>query len=158
VPKHDSLKKDKTRYVYKKLDEKFKIFHEAHSAEIKHKDHHESLPAAEPHKKEGTHILDMFKHLSLKAHHDENPQPAAIPAKKEIKIDDKNLNTALQNLKNASDVRVQVTGLPPIMMGGAKKPEGPKVPIPLKKEDVKLIDTYNFISDQIPITIKIYDL
>ena len=157
MPKQDSSIKDKEKKIHNELDEKFKPYHEAHSAETNHKEHHESLPAAEPHKKEGGHMLDMFKHFSLNAHHDNNLQSASIPAKKEIKIDDKSLKTSLQNLKNASDVQVQVTGLPPIIMQEAKKPEEkPKVPISLKKEDVKLIATYDFISDMIPITIKIY--
>lgn len=156
MSEHNSLKKGKTRYIYKKLDEEFKLHHEAQSAESEHKEHHESLPAAGPHKQEGRHMLDMFRHFSLKAHHDGSLQPASIPAK-EIKTDDKSLKTPLQNLKSASDVQIQVTGLPPIIMQEAKKPEEkPKVPVLLKKEDAKLIATYDFISDQIPITIKIY--
>ena len=52
---------------------------------------------------------------------------------------------------------VQVTGLPPIALQESKKKEekavSPSVP---KKDEIKLITTYNFISDDIPITIKIY--
>ena len=148
MSKHHSLKKNKGKQVHNKLDEKFKLYHE---------EHNESLPAAEPHKKEGRHLLDMFRHFGLKPHHDKNLQPPQITEKKEIKIDDKSLKTSLQNLKNFSDAQVQVTGLPPIIMQEAKKPEEkPKAPISLKKEDVKPIATYNFISDMIPITIKIY--
>ena len=192
---HSKSKKGKPRYVYNKLDEKFKLYHKIHSAEAGHKAappqidskpeakkfagvlkhfnpiHHEPkkdsdlkinekiLPekeissgqfkAAQKANSEGNphhaSILDRFKNFRSKSHHEE------------IKIDDKSLKTSLQNLKNASDAQVQVTGLPPITMQGAKKPEEkPKVPVILKKEDVKLIATYDFISDMIPITIKIY--
>lgn len=52
---------------------------------------------------------------------------------------------------------VQVTGLSPIELEKKKeeKPQ-PKIAVLQKNEDVKVLSTYNFISDNIPITIKVY--
>ncbi|MBI2542062.1 CpaF family protein [Candidatus Woesearchaeota archaeon] len=55
--------------------------------------------------------------------------------------------------------QVHVTGLDPISVGSAIQRNVQQKPAPYvipKKEDIKIIATYNFISDQIPITIKIY--
>ena len=56
--------------------------------------------------------------------------------------------------------QIQLTGLPLIQIKETKKiPEKPKPKqefLPSKKEDTKIIATYNFISDEIPITIKIF--
>jgi len=52
---------------------------------------------------------------------------------------------------------VRITGLPPIALAAKKREEEKKITVGVqKKEDIKLIATYNFISDNIPITIKIY--
>ena len=53
---------------------------------------------------------------------------------------------------------VKLTGLSPIPLQEAKyKEEKPKASIQIpKKEDIKIIATYNFVSDNIPITISIY--
>jgi len=66
-------------------------------------------------------------------------------------------------LKNKENIKgeVQVTGLPPIALQEGKKKEEKAVSPSLslsvpKKEEIKLITTYNFISDDIPITIKVY--
>ncbi|MBI1936054.1 CpaF family protein [Candidatus Woesearchaeota archaeon] len=53
---------------------------------------------------------------------------------------------------------VKVTGLPPIgkaEKGARKEPKEVRLETP-KKEDIKNLGTYNFVSDNIPITIKIY--
>ncbi|MBI2650690.1 type II/IV secretion system ATPase subunit [Candidatus Woesearchaeota archaeon] len=50
---------------------------------------------------------------------------------------------------------MKITGLPPIAAESKKKEEKIE-PAPLKKDDIKLLATYNFISDNIPITIKVY--
>ncbi|MDP3765697.1 MAG: type II/IV secretion system ATPase subunit [Nanoarchaeota archaeon] len=57
-----------------------------------------------------------------------------------------------------SSAAVKVTGLPPIKIAEEKnKEQTPKIaPFLPKREDIKLLATYNFISDNIPITIKIY--
>ena len=63
----------------------------------------------------------------------------------------------MQNAKISQEV--QVTGLPPINLKESKtEPEKQQIQkqTTLRKEDIKLIATYDFISDQIPITIKIY--
>lgn len=53
---------------------------------------------------------------------------------------------------------VNITGLSPIALDEKKKKEkNPKANILIpKKEDVKILSTYNFISDNIPITIRVY--
>lgn len=53
---------------------------------------------------------------------------------------------------------IQVTGLSPIaLQEKKKKEEKPKASILIpRKEDIKILSTYNFISDSIPITIRIY--
>jgi len=58
--------------------------------------------------------------------------------------------------KEALKGEVKVTGLSPFAMKGEIKEEKKTDLTSIKKEDVKLIATYNFISDNIPITIKIY--
>ncbi|MBI2660194.1 CpaF family protein [Candidatus Woesearchaeota archaeon] len=65
--------------------------------------------------------------------------------------------TSLKSKENKqSSEEVQVTGLSPIELQ-KRKEEKPKAPvISPKKEDIKILSTYNFISDNIPITIKIY--
>ena len=77
-----------------------------------------------------------MKRFSLKRHEKEEP----LAEKKDIKSE------------------VEVIGLPPIALQEAKKKEEkPKISIEFpKKEEIKLLATYNFISDNIPITIKIY--
>jgi len=53
---------------------------------------------------------------------------------------------------------VQITGLPALnLQTGKNTEEKPKTAFaPQKKEDIKILATYNFISDNIPITIKVY--
>ena len=61
-------------------------------------------------------------------------------------------------LKEDTIAKVQVTGLPPIALQKSKENEEklkPVISIP-KKEDKKILATYNFVSDNIPITITIY--
>jgi len=208
VSKQGSLKKDKTKYIYKKLDEKFKLYHEAHSAEINHKApvpqvdskpasknimgilqhfnplHHGAsepkkdsalkidekiLPKMDIHsgqskatqngnsddKPHHASVLDRFKNFGLKPHH-ENSSQSAYP-KKDINTDSKDSKSLMQNAKISQEV--QVTGLPPINLKESKtEPEKQQIQkqTTLRKEDIKLIATYDFISDQIPITIKIY--
>ena len=157
------------------LSEKSKDGHETHSAH-EHKEHHElissgndkkerNIPPVPEFKKEGMHILDMLKNFSLKHHNSIPTNVSHAEIKKDVsgqifppeKIGDKNLKVPLKNLKDTNLSQVQVTGLPPIIANEIKKPdEKTKIKLPLKKEDISLIATYNFISDEIPITIKIY--
>ena len=57
--------------------------------------------------------------------------------------------------ESGKEVEVQVTGLSPIELDKKKeeRQEKPKAIIIHKNEDVKILSTYNFISDNIPITI-----
>ncbi len=60
--------------------------------------------------------------------------------------------------KDSKGKEIALTGLGVISQAEPKKPE-PKPelrPIALKKEDVKIITTYDFVSDNIPITINIF--
>ncbi len=77
----------------------------------------------------------MFKRLNFKTKLEKNAKPAVSSAK-EIKKSE-----------------VKVTGLPPIRQLKDEKIQSTSVP---KKEIAKLLATYDFISDGIPITIKIY--
>ncbi|HLC62285.1 MAG TPA: ATPase, T2SS/T4P/T4SS family [Candidatus Nanoarchaeia archaeon] len=102
-----------------------------------------------------TSILDRFRNFSMKTHHEDIPQP--LSSKKEDEADNKDSKVLLQSAKIPP--QVQVTGLPPIDLKESKiesKKLQEQTHVTLKKEDVKPIATYNFISDQIPITITIY--
>jgi len=83
----------------------------------------------------------LLKRFSLKKHEEKAHNP---PLKKE-------------ELKG----EVKVTGLPPIAIKESavkeSKKKDEKIELaPLKKEGIRLLGTYDFISDNIPITIKIY--
>ena len=62
------------------------------------------------------------------------------------------------SVKQEMSNQVRVTALPPISLKGDKKPQEKQQLSDLapRKEDIKLLTTYNFISDNIPITIRIY--
>ena len=64
-------------------------------------------------------------------------------------------NIQIGALKNSSG-KIHVTGLPPISIKENKFEESPKQIVPLRKENINIINTYNFVSDEIPITITIY--
>ena len=102
-----------------------------------------------------TSILDRFKNFRMKSHHENIAQ---LPSsEKEVDVDDTSSGSLTQNAGITQ--QVQVTGLPPIDIRKSKI-ESKKIhelsQAILKKEDIKLIATYDFISDMIPITIKIY--
>ena len=61
----------------------------------------------------------------------------------------------IENIPSSADVKV--TGLPPIKIAEEKKEGIPNIALSLpQREGIKLLATYNFISDNIPITIRIY--
>ena len=62
----------------------------------------------------------------------------------------KGKENAIVNKPNLKGV-VKVIGLAPIAATEQKKEKAPEI-----HEDVKIIDTYNFVSDNIPVTIRIY--
>lgn len=68
---------------------------------------------------------------------------------------EKNIDSSAEAGKQGE---VQVTGLSSIELNKKKeeKQEKPKIIITHKNEDIKILSTYNFISDNIPITIKVY--
>ncbi|MBI2653439.1 type II/IV secretion system ATPase subunit [Candidatus Woesearchaeota archaeon] len=98
-------------------------------------------------------FLEMLGHLSFKKHHEEETKGSLLSRelKEEMKPQPPSPKTAIKS-------EVQLTGLSPIaLQEEKKKEEKPKVTITEpKKEDIRLITTYNFTSDNIPITIKIY--
>jgi len=65
---------------------------------------------------------------------------------------------SVMHLPATEKSEIKVTGLPPIVpKEETKTKEEPKRGVlPAKKEDVKILATYNFVSDNIPITIRIY--
>ena len=75
-----------------------------------------------------------------------------------LKKHGKNIEATQHAEKEEIKGQVKVTGLSPIaVQESKKKEEKAKSTYPsLKKEDIKLLATYNFISDNIPITIKVY--
>ncbi|MBI2652982.1 type II/IV secretion system ATPase subunit [Candidatus Woesearchaeota archaeon] len=75
-----------------------------------------------------------------------------------LKKHEKGIEVAQHAEKEEIKGQVKVTGLSPIAVQESKKKEDKaKSTYPsLKKEDIKLLATYNFISDNIPITIKVY--
>lgn len=108
------------------------------------KDKEESLKSARAAPKKEGKFLEMMGHFGFKSSNS-----------------GKNANDSLPR-KGAINSEVQVTGLPPISLHriqeGKKKEaaeEKPKISIPPKKEDAKILASYNFISDNIPITITI---
>ena len=56
----------------------------------------------------------------------------------------------------AKEAIVQVTGLSPIPIDARRKEEKPRAGIEPSTGDIKLLATYDFVSDNIPITIRIY--
>ena len=80
----------------------------------------------------------MFKRLSLKRHSEkDNPVPSAE--------------------NNVKGMAVKVTGLPPIAIQKGSKEEAQKtVSQPGKKDIISIFATYDFVSDNIPVTIRIY--
>ena len=97
---------------------------------------------------DGLGILGVLKSFSFKKNESKAQAPAA--SEKNEKVN--NSATALKT----SAVEIQVTGLPPISLKEKKLEETPKPNLPAKREEIKLLGTYNFISDEIPITIRIY--
>ena len=79
----------------------------------------------------------MLKRFSIKKHEEKAEQ---IPLLKKGELKGK----------------VQVTGLPPIATKESEKKQEKIELSSLKKEDIRLLATYNFVSDNIPITIKVY--
>ncbi len=65
-------------------------------------------------------------------------------------------NSAPISKKDKADEGVKVTGLPPLERKDAKKEPGPEIKAPVPKKDIKILSTYNFVSDDIPITINVY--
>ena len=123
-------------------------------------------------KRYGTSLLDMLKHIHLKRDREKKPQ-----LDKGIKTEDKGIKAEAKDLvlpplkpedtQSKTQVQIQtkkplpeevrLTGLGPVLPPAEQKQEKPKsVLLPIKKEDVKLITSYDFVSDLIPITIKIY--
>ena len=69
----------------------------------------------------------------------------------------KDVEEGIRPVKEEIKGEVRITGLPPISLTEAKKKDEKKIAVAApKKEDVNLLLTYNFISDNIPITINIY--
>jgi len=60
------------------------------------------------------------------------------------------------NTKKEEKSEVKLTGLPPIPLKEEKKAEPKAIQAAPKKEIIKVLSTYNFVSDNIPITINIY--
>ena len=93
-------------------------------------------------------IFGMLGRFSIKKHQEQEVVP-----KVELKAEAKPEPVKAQS-------EIQLTGLSPLALQQEKKKdekkELPKVIATPKKEDIKLIATYNFTSDNIPITIKIY--
>ena len=106
-------------------------------------------------KRYGTSLLDMLRHIHLK-----RDKIKPILPDKGIKTKAKDLvsppvkQDKIQAQKPLPG-QIQLTGLGNVLQPEQKK-EKPINLVPLKKEDVKLIASYDFISDLIPITINIY--
>ncbi len=80
----------------------------------------------------------MFKRFSLKQHKSQEALQISQPEK-------------------IAKREMQLTGLAPFALKEEKKVEKKiEVPVRTKKEDIKIIATYNFVSDNIPITINVY--
>ncbi|MBI3034851.1 type II/IV secretion system ATPase subunit [Candidatus Woesearchaeota archaeon] len=125
--------KSKTRdSILRKIEDKFLHGHpEAKPKDKKVEEHRRSL-------------FGVFKAFqSKKAQEKENTEVKGISA---------------VHLPATEKSEIKVTGLPPIVpKEETKTKEEPKRGVlPAKKEDVKILATYNFVSDNIPITINIY--
>ena len=113
--------------------------------------------------------------FSFKDHAHKKPQVPLPVFKPPVPLPPKKENTKSEHIKTAikltgpspfpiEEVKkeeikgdVKVTGLPPIALAAKKREEEKKIAVSApKKEDIKLLATYNFISDNIPITIRIY--
>src|SRR3989338_6795226 len=103
--------------------------------------------------------------FSFKDHAHKKPQvplpvfkpPVPLPPKKENTITGRSPFPIEEVKKEEIKGDVKVTGLPPIALAAKKREEEKKIAVSApKKEDIKLLATYNFISDNIPITIRIY--
>ena len=69
----------------------------------------------------------------------------------------KHKEQVVENSKKESEQsEVKVTGLPTISIQESKKEKIKEIHLPSKKEEIKPLATYNFTSDNIPITINIY--
>ncbi len=108
-------------------------------------------------KRYGTSLLDMLRHIHFKRNK-ENRQPLD----KGLKTETKNLvppslrQNKVQAEKSLPE-EIKITGLGPITSQETPTEKKRKaILLPAKKEDIKLIATYDFVSDLIPITIKIY--
>ncbi|MBI2655544.1 type II/IV secretion system ATPase subunit [Candidatus Woesearchaeota archaeon] len=97
-------------------------------------------------KRYGTSLMDMLRHIHLKR---DKINPI-LPGKPESKMP-----VQIQPQKPMSG-EVQLTGLGNVIQPEQKQEKTKLSLLPLKKEDVKLITSYDFVSDQIPITINIY--
>ena len=111
-------------------------------------------------KREGNHIMDMLRHFSMKKH-DANKEAwvqkdsshGLLLSKKEDAKPMENQDTA----KITQPAEVNITGLGVVGKKEEKKAEKPRTELqPIKKDNIKPIATYNFVSDEIPITINIF--
>ena len=101
-----------------------------------------------------TGFFGALSHLSLKKNKVEN----SIDRKEDQKTPESRGMPGIvpQSARNAEEP-VAITGLDQVLKNKEMKPEKPKAELlPISKEGIKLISTYDFVSDQIPITIKIY--
>jgi|TARA_Y100000310_G_scaffold148787_3_gene148039 flagellar protein FlaI len=161
LPKRHSSKKSKNKKIIKspsnKNIPKSKAEVPKHHpiADIKEKYKEEKEKISHQLQKEKANIIGVLKSFKFHKHKDKGIVKPQIPEKKDIKIEDSN--------KKGIKAEVQLTGLPPISEAAQKieKKEIPKhelrVPTP-KKGDIKILGTYNFVSDNIPITIRVYKM
>ncbi|MBI2124750.1 hypothetical protein HYT92_03080, partial [Candidatus Pacearchaeota archaeon] len=101
----------------------------------------------------GVGLLDMLKHMSLK-----RDKMRPISETNEVRGEDKKPGEQPARIgHNAPSGEVRITGLGSITpKEGSEKEKHPSVVPPVRKEDINLLATYDFVSDLIPITIKIY--
>ncbi len=109
-----------------------------------------NAPSEEVHK---SRFMGALSHLSLKKSKEGAPAEEKTAPKNH---ESRGMPGIAQNAKNTEE-HVEITGLGSVLKNKEIKPERPKAELlPVSKEGIKLISTYDFVSDEIPITIKIY--
>ena len=92
-------------------------------------------------------ILKVFKSFSLKKEEDKT----GLELQPKINIEQKKDSEA----EKSGIAEIKLTGLPPIRQKKAKEVAA-ELRTETPEEDIKILGTYDFVSDNIPITIKIY--
>ncbi len=96
-------------------------------------------------------ILKVFKSFGLKKEESKKPSLELQP---KIKTWQKKDPIEIEDKKSGIS-EIKLTGLPPIVQKKAKE-IATELRAETPKEDIKILGTYDFVSDNIPITIKIY--